>query len=165
MILPHPHFQLLQVILEIIRYFLHQMNPVSSHHVMLCTRVREVIHLHVILDTLPDKAQTLLPNHNRVNSTLADQQLTFQIFCLFTRDHPSARSHSASRSGSRMYISFITHGTHPPLRLSGQVLLRTSEILQSPDIPYSVSSIPHGFLFQQSPLHPAQGSDLHAKLY
>ena len=76
MILPHPHFQLLQVILEIIRYFLHQMNPVSSHHVMLCTRVREVIHLHVILDTLPDKAQTLLPNHNRVNN------LPFRSFAL-----------------------------------------------------------------------------------
>ena len=55
------------------------MDPVLAHYIMLRARIREIIHLDIVLYAFSDKAQTVLPDHHRVYCTLADEQLSFQV--------------------------------------------------------------------------------------
>ena len=58
------------------------MDSVLAHYIVLGARVREVIHLDIVLDALSDEAEAVLPYHHRVDCSLADKKLALQIFSL-----------------------------------------------------------------------------------
>ena len=58
------------------------MNPVLTHDVVLVTRVREVVHLDVVLHALTHETQAVLPQNHRVDGSLADEQLALKILGL-----------------------------------------------------------------------------------
>ena len=72
----------LQVVLEIHCHLVHQMDAVPAHHIVLCARVREVVHLDIVFDAFPYKAEAVLPYHHVVHGSLADEQLALQVLCL-----------------------------------------------------------------------------------
>lgn len=58
------------------------MDAVAAQNIVLGTRIREVIHLHVVDDALTDETQAVLPKHHVVDGSLANQQFAFQVFGL-----------------------------------------------------------------------------------
>ncbi len=62
----------LQVILEVLRHFVHQVDAVAAEDVVLCHGVGEVVYGDFQVDAGLDEAQAVLPHHGVVYGALAD---------------------------------------------------------------------------------------------
>ena len=58
------------------------MDSVLSCHIVLVTRVREVVYLYIVDDACSYEAETVLPKHYRIDGSLADEKFAFEVFCL-----------------------------------------------------------------------------------
>ena len=58
------------------------MDAIPTHDIVLRTRIREIVHLDMILYAFAYKIQAMLPEHDIVYGPLADKELSFQILCL-----------------------------------------------------------------------------------
>ena len=56
--------------------------PVLAHHVVLMTRVREVVNLDSVHHTGTNEAEAVLPEHDWIDGTLADEKLALEVFSL-----------------------------------------------------------------------------------
>ena len=54
-----------------------QMYPFLASHIVLRTRVREEIHLYIVVDAFLYEAQAVLPYHHRIDDSLTYQELAF----------------------------------------------------------------------------------------
>lgn len=97
---------LLQEIEEIHGNLIHKMNPILAGHIVLGARIREIIHLDIVLDTFADEAETVLPDYGIVDGALANQELAFEIFGLVDKGGFG----EAFRIGLRgIHVTFSVH--------------------------------------------------------
>ena len=59
------------------------MNSPPAEDIVLGARIREVVKLGPVLDTLLDKTEAVLPNHRVVDGALADKKLALEITGVF----------------------------------------------------------------------------------
>ena len=59
-----------------------QMDSVLSGHIVLVARVREVVHLYVVLHALAYETEAMLPKDHGIDGSLADEQFALKILCL-----------------------------------------------------------------------------------
>jgi hypothetical protein len=58
------------------------MYSVLAGYIMLMARIREVVHLYVVLDAFSYEAEAVFPNDYRVDGALADEKLALEILGL-----------------------------------------------------------------------------------
>ena len=58
------------------------MDSVPAQHIVLRARIREIIHLDIVLYAFPYETEAVLPQNHIVHGTLAYQELALQIIRL-----------------------------------------------------------------------------------
>lgn len=64
---------LFQIIIEVVRYLLHEMNTVFTSYIVFVPWVNKVIDLNAFVNTLLNEVDTVLPNNNIVVSAMYQQ--------------------------------------------------------------------------------------------
>ena len=59
-----------------------EMDSVLSCHIVLVARVREIIHLHIVLHAFAYETEAVFPYDYRVDCALADEKLAFEVLGL-----------------------------------------------------------------------------------
>ncbi len=70
---------ILQIIFEILRNLGNQVGAVHAIHIVVMTRINEVIQLFSIVDAVFNEHEAVLPHHDRVGSAMNQEQLAFEL--------------------------------------------------------------------------------------
>ena len=74
-------FDLFEIIFEIVCYFLHKMDSIFAHNIMLGAWVDEVVDWNVVGDTSIEEVEWVLIEDNIVDESLTDEKFATKIFC------------------------------------------------------------------------------------
>lgn len=73
---------MLQIVLEVLRHFVHEVDAVAAEDVVLCEGVGEVVYGDFQVYAALDEAEAVLPHHGVVHGALADEELALEVLGL-----------------------------------------------------------------------------------
>ena len=77
----HCQLSILKVVVKVARYLLIQMRTVFTNHIMQMAGINEIIGICIRIHTGFQESQAVLPNNNRIDISVDQQQMSLQITC------------------------------------------------------------------------------------